>query len=154
MKKTIGFVLAALMFLSFLVGCNTYRTVDPGVVHRDGHTTRADYHYRHDGVVTDRGVRDTTARSRSNYHHDRTDRHHIYRNDGIVTDRDGHIGNGSFADRPAVNRHSGRSAVPFRMDGYQGDGLVRGVPVPSVGTTTPAPRTTPSTSPAPATTAR
>ena len=146
MKKMISFVLVALMLLTFLVGCHAYRRTDHGAVrHYDGNTAAREHAYRRDGAVPDRGVRDTT-RSPSIYNYDRTDRYHHYRNDGMVTDRDGLIGNGNFADRPAPAvrdgvRDGARTTVPF-----QREGTVSGVAIPStVPTATPAPTTTPAT---------
>ena len=118
MKKTILFALIAILFLAMFTGCRAYRRITPTtpgyeVTNTDGRATTRGFHYRQDGYVTsDRVARDHHHRDGSAVHgylgrHDGSAIHgRHYRHDGLVTDTDGIIGNGTFADRPALDGHN------------------------------------------------
>jgi len=87
MKKTIMFVLLALLFLALFTGCRAYRRTDvtvPGhyVTNTDGRTTQS-FQYRSDGYPA--GVRQ----------------------DGLVTSRDGVAGHGNTVTRPHTSGVTG-----------------------------------------------
>lgn len=107
MKKAISFVLVALMFVSFLTGCNAYRRTVVTESERevvDATRGTRGFHHRRDGLITDSSNLNRTARhhEKHKHHHDRVAREH-FRYDGDVTDRDGVIGNGVHADRPGTS---------------------------------------------------
>ena len=121
MKKTILFALIALMFLALVTGCRAYRRTTPTtpgyeITNTDGRTTTQGFHYRHDGYV---GRSYPQAGSATHSYHGRHHRH-----DGLVTDRDGIIGNGTHADRPADDYNPIRR--PTDGVGITGEGVTRG----------------------------
>jgi len=107
MKKTILLALIAILFLVLFTGCRAYRRttpVTPGyeVTNTDGRATTRGFHYRPDGFAARDGV------ARDGHHGGSVTHGQHYRHDGRVTDRDGIIGNGTFADRPAAHNSARR----------------------------------------------
>jgi len=98
MKRTILFVLAAILFVALFTGCRAYRRTDavtPGYHATERHNgTARSFHYRNDGYVAGHNATRDSSLTRAPY----TYGHHNYRHDGMVTDTDGVIGNGIHAD--------------------------------------------------------